>query len=205
MTEGQKYVSGLGKESIVPQEIQKWNWGAFFLNWIWGIGNSTYIALLMFVPFVNFILPFVLGAKGSKWAWQKRTWRDIEHFKRTQKKWAISGLVFWVVVLPAFIFMIEGIMKNSEAYKMSLATVQNNPQVIEVIGSPIESGFFVSGSVQTSGSSGEAELNYKIIGPNGEGITYVAAKKKLGKWNIVELATYFEDIDKRIDIIKPQQ
>ena len=54
-------------------------------------------------------------------------------------------------------------MKSSEAYKISLATVQNNPAVIETIGSPIESGFFVSGSVQTSGSSGEAELNYKII------------------------------------------
>jgi hypothetical protein len=150
-------------------------------------------------------MPFVLGAKGSKWAWQKRTWRDIEQFKRTQKKWAISGLIFWFVVIPAFIFTVGGIMKNSEAYKMSLATVQNNPEVIEIIGTPIESGFFVSGSVSTSGSSGEAELNYKIIGPRGEGITFVVAEKELGKWNIIELATYFEAIDKRIDIIEPQQ
>lgn len=204
MSEEQKYVSGLGKESIVPQEIQKWNWGAFFLNWIWGIGNSTYIALLMFVPFVNVIMLFVLGAKGSKWAWQKRTWRDIEHFQRTQKKWAISGVILWFVVFPAVFFLFGGMMKNNEAYKISLATVQNTPEVIEVIGSPIEPGFFVFGSVQTSGSSGKAELNYKIIGPNGEGSAYVAAEKKLGKWNIFELATYFGDIDKRIDIIQPQ-
>lgn len=64
--------SGLGRESIVPPEIMRWNWGAFFLNWIWGIGHSTYIALLMFVPLVNVVMPFVLGAKGSEWAWRNR-------------------------------------------------------------------------------------------------------------------------------------
>jgi len=25
----------------VPDEIDRWNWGAFLLNWIWGIGNNT--------------------------------------------------------------------------------------------------------------------------------------------------------------------
>ncbi|MCI5165641.1 MAG: hypothetical protein D3903_05980 [Candidatus Electrothrix sp. GM3_4] len=209
MEENPKYASGLGKESVVPPEIAKWNWGAFFLNWIWGIGNSTYIAFLMFVPFVGFIMPFILGAKGSEWAWQKKTWRDIDHFKQTQKKWAISGLVLCFIVFPLFIFItittINGMIKSSEAFKISLATVQNNQEVIEAIGSPIESGFFVSGSFSTSGSSGEAELNYKIIGPNGEGITYVAAEKKIGEWNIFELVTYFEALDKRIDIISPQQ
>ena len=56
--------SGQGKNSTLPPEIKGWNWGAFFLNWIWGIGNSTFIALLMFVPIVNFAMPFVLGAKA---------------------------------------------------------------------------------------------------------------------------------------------
>src|SRR5689334_653026 len=74
--------SGRGERAIVPPEIQRWNWGAFLLNWIWGIGNDTYIALLMFVPLVNFVMMFVLGAKGSAWAWRNRRWHDIEHFKR---------------------------------------------------------------------------------------------------------------------------
>jgi len=25
----------------VPAEIDRWNWGAFLLNWVWGIGNNT--------------------------------------------------------------------------------------------------------------------------------------------------------------------
>src|SRR5215813_2581633 len=58
--------SGQGERAIVPPEIRGWNWGAFLLNWIWGICNDTYIALLMFVPLVNVVMIFVLGAKGSE-------------------------------------------------------------------------------------------------------------------------------------------
>jgi hypothetical protein len=38
----------------IPAEIRLWNWGAFLLNWIWGIGNQTYIALLALIPGFGF-------------------------------------------------------------------------------------------------------------------------------------------------------
>lgn len=38
--------SGQGVAAVVPPELDRWNWGAFLLNWIWGIGNNTFIALL---------------------------------------------------------------------------------------------------------------------------------------------------------------
>ena len=67
----------------IPPELDRWNWGAFLLNWIWGVGNNTYIALLTFVPFVGIVMPFVLGAKGSRWAWRNGRWDNVEHFERT--------------------------------------------------------------------------------------------------------------------------
>jgi hypothetical protein len=33
--------SGTGKTTEVPAEIRGWNWGAFFLNFFWGIGNKS--------------------------------------------------------------------------------------------------------------------------------------------------------------------
>jgi hypothetical protein len=78
--------------NAVPAEIDRWNWGAFLLNWIWGIGNNTFIALLTLIPFVGLIMPFVLGAKGSGWAWRNGRWDSLEHFKRVQRSWAIWGL-----------------------------------------------------------------------------------------------------------------
>jgi len=90
--------SGQNAGVPIPSEIRGWNWGAFFLNWIWGIGNNTFIALLMFIPFVNFIMLFVLGAKGNEWAWKNKHWDSIEQFKRVQKKWAWAGLIIFLVV-----------------------------------------------------------------------------------------------------------
>ncbi len=208
MTEEQTYMSGLGKKSILPPELKRWNWGAFLLSWIWGIGNSVFIALLMFVPFVNFFMPFVLGAKGNKWAWQKRTWRDVDHFKSTQKKWAIWGLLFWLfwlLLIPAILFPLFGMMKGNDAYKMSLANAQNHPEVQQLLGTPIRPGLFVSGSISTSGPDGQASLQYSLTGPLGEAENYVFAYKNMGKWIVQEQAVYLESIDKRIDIIPPRR
>ena len=74
-----------------------WNWGAFFLNWIWGIGNKTYIALLMFIPFVNIVMLFMLGAKGNEWAWKNREWESVEQFKKVQKAWAVWGFILFLI------------------------------------------------------------------------------------------------------------
>jgi len=89
--------SGKGSASIVPDEVRRWNWGAFFLNWIWGIANNVYISLLCFVPYVGIIMPFILGAKGNEWAWRNKKWRNVEHFRNIQKKWTIWGLVIFVI------------------------------------------------------------------------------------------------------------
>ncbi len=86
-------VQPLNQPAEIPPELDRWNWGAFFLNWIWGIGNSAFIALLALVPFVNIVMIFVLGARGSRWAWENYPWRDAEHFRRTQRNWAIAGLI----------------------------------------------------------------------------------------------------------------
>jgi hypothetical protein len=61
----------------IPPELDRWNWGAFLLNWIWGVGNNTYIALLVFIPVFGLVMPFVLGAKGSRWAWRNGRWTAL--------------------------------------------------------------------------------------------------------------------------------
>ena len=75
----------MNKYKQVPDEIKGWSWGAFFLNWIWAIGNKTWIGFLVFVPFVGFIFLFVLGSKGREWAWKNKDWESVEHFNKVQK------------------------------------------------------------------------------------------------------------------------
>lgn len=202
MEQENQYKSGMGKESNIPPEIKGWNWGAFFLNWIWGIGNSTYIALLMFIPVVNLVMPFVLGAKGNKWAWQNRVWRDIDHFKQTQRKWAITGLLLVFILLPLFLLLISNLLKG-EAYELSLAEINSNPEVAELIGTPITPGFLVLGSIETSGPNGKASLQYSISGPKNDAEAYVHAYKEMEKWHLYQIVVFDEETQKRIDVIKP--
>jgi hypothetical protein len=80
---------------VVPPEIRRWNWGAFFLTWIWGIGNRVYVSLLSLIPLVGWVMAFVLGAKGSEWAWQNRTWPSVQRFRTVQRRWTVAGLIVW--------------------------------------------------------------------------------------------------------------
>ncbi len=113
--------SGQGKDSPVLDIVsKKFNWGAFLLSWIWGLGNRTYITLLMFVGVVLNIIPFLglvvqlglciwFGVKGNTWAWQNKQWKSIEHFHEVQKKWAIAGLIVFIifsVLIPIIVLCI---------------------------------------------------------------------------------------------------
>jgi hypothetical protein len=108
--------SGQGRLAVLPVELSGWNWGAFFLSWIWGIGNNTWIAFLTFVPIVNFIMIFVLGAKGNEWAWQNKRWNSLEHFKRVQKLWGIWGLILFLISVLFMFFIIIAALSVADAY-----------------------------------------------------------------------------------------
>ncbi len=72
--------------------VKKWNWGAFFMTWIWGLGNRTYVGLLGLIPVVNLVMAFILGAKGNEWAWKNKKWENAEQFTRVQGLWTAFGL-----------------------------------------------------------------------------------------------------------------
>ena len=87
--------SGMGKGQPLPDGVKAWSWGAFFWNWIWAIGNSTWIGLLALVPYIGFIMAIVLGFNGREWAWQNKRWDSLEHFNSVQRKWSL-----WALILP---------------------------------------------------------------------------------------------------------
>jgi|GEM_PF-531613 len=100
-------VSGAREASVLPAELEGFNWGAFFLTWIWGIGNNSIKTILFGLLISIFpITNIVLGLKGNKWAWQNKHWNSIEEFKSTQKTWAIVGLVLTLLMIPVMIFWI---------------------------------------------------------------------------------------------------
>lgn len=94
--------SGLGSASSLPSELEGVNWGAFFLTWIWGIGNRVWLSFLVFVPGGNYVMPWVLLIKGNEWAWKNKRWQSVQEFREVQRKWALIGIVLTVVGIVVF-------------------------------------------------------------------------------------------------------
>ena len=50
--------SGMGKDTNLPQEVKHFNWGGFFLTWIWGAFNASY---LTFISLAFGIITWIIG------------------------------------------------------------------------------------------------------------------------------------------------
>ncbi len=189
----------LNQPAAIPPELDRWNWGAFLLNWIWGIGNSTFVALLALIPIVNIVMIIVLGARGSRWAWQNRTWRDAEHFRRTQRNWAIAGLIVWVVSIggcAATVGSLPYILKGSDAYHMTMDAVRADERVKAAIGDDLSDNFWVGGHLNVNANgAGDAEFSIPVHGAKGKGTVYSRVVRTAGQWSMRLLVVRVDGVD----------
>lgn len=192
------------EQGAIPAELDRWNWGAFLLNWIWGIGNSTFVALLMFVPLVGLIMPFVLGVKGSRWAWRNRRWDSAEHFRRVQRSWAIWGVVIWIGVVALYGGLFVGMfyyLDHSEAYRLAVSRLQDNPEAADVLGAPISAGI-PTGGFSVSPTSGRAMFSFTAKGRKAAGQVTASAIKQNGVWSLKTLKLSVDGDSRVIDLLK---
>lgn len=87
-----------GKYPIDP--VKKFNWGAFFGTWIWGLFNRTFITLweipLLLTPVGQFSFPLICGLKGNEWAYKNKHYSDIETFHKSQRK---QARIFSIIII----------------------------------------------------------------------------------------------------------
>lgn len=89
----------------VPQEIRGLCWNGLVFSFFWALAHRLWLpALLMFVPYINFTIPFILLIKGNEWAWQKGTWQSVDEFKAKQRSWTIASMV--ILAFPALIILL---------------------------------------------------------------------------------------------------
>jgi len=116
---------------VLPDGIKGWSWGALLLNWIWAIGNRTWIGLLALIPYVGFGIAIWLGFKGREMAWRNGKWESVEHFNRVQKRWSqwgvgvmIASLVIGVlaaIAIPAYHSYANRAVENNASEEIAAA------------------------------------------------------------------------------------
>lgn len=83
--------------AVSERELNKWNWGAFLLGWIWGVFNNVYWTLIALIPIplIGLIVNIIAGIKGTRQSWENGKWRDEDfaEFAKKQRGWAIAGFI----------------------------------------------------------------------------------------------------------------
>jgi hypothetical protein len=117
--------------------------------------------------------------------WLKKYW-----------KWLIPFPLTGAVML--FVFSSLG---NSEVARMAFDRAASDHAVVQRLGQPIKRGWLTSGSINTTGPGGDADLAIPIAGPKGKGELYLSAKKAVGAWTFQSLQVQVEGDSARIDLL----
>jgi hypothetical protein len=132
---------------------------------------------------------------ASDKTWWGRNWKWVVPVGCLLPLLACGGCIAGVV------FIVFGAIRTSEPYTHSLERVQADPRVQAALGAPIEAGWMMSGQIEVSGPSGEADLSYSVAGPKGSATVYVDADKAAGEWTYNTLAVQIDETGERIDLM----
>lgn len=125
------------------------------------------------------------------------------------RKWKLLLGLFVVLALIGIagmfgiVSLVMSTIKGSDVAKEAMARAQSNPAVVQRLGAPIEEGWLVSGSVNVSTGSGDADLALPISGPKGKGTVYVTAQKSAGEWTYSLMQAAIDGSGERIDLLAP--
>src|SRR5574344_2104933 len=190
--------------------VFKFNWGAFFGTWIWGLFNKTYITLfeilLFFTPVGMLTFPLICGLKGNEWAYKNKGCPDIEVFHKSQRMQAkIFSIVMTVgmaviITLTSFfaVFMIGKYM-SVESNRAKVEQRLNNymesytKQYFTKINiTKNENKFYMSPEDWKNLDMDDKYQVYKLA------ITYAASKNGTDKYNEINKTTIYSNYNKEI-------
>jgi hypothetical protein len=104
-SEGRAVLLPSGNPRAALASVAGWNWGAFALSFLWAFSHGLplwgWVVLLAHIAAgpVGFALSLYLGAQGNELAWAHRRFRDVEHFRATQRVWQLWGLATLTIPL----------------------------------------------------------------------------------------------------------
>ena len=129
--------------------------------------------------------------------WFQRHWKGLVV--------AIIGLI--VVACIALVVSIVGLVmwsiRQSDVFRMAMTKARQNPAVVHSLGTPIDPGWVVSGSINLENDAGTANLAIPIHGPRQKAKMYLDARKRMGEWTFISLTVKTDDGD-QIELVPPK-
>ena len=143
-----------------------------------------------------------MAATPSQLQPQSQGW-FARHWKAVVGVGCLGIVILGGAFVAGIFFLVMGGIRSSDAYQQALAKANANPEVVVRLGQPIKPGWMVSGSINVSGPTGDADLAIPVSGPKGKGTIYAVAKKSAGQWTFSRLEVEIEGQPGRVDLLAP--
>ncbi len=114
-------------------------------------------------------------------------------------KWVVPAGCLSILALFALFFFT--VFRHTDVFREAVARAEANPQVRAELGEPIREGWWVSGHVRITGSSGNAALAIPLKGSRRDGTVYAVAHKSAGRWTYDTLEVAVEGQPGRISLL----
>ena len=124
----------------------------------------------------------------SRPSWVKRNW-----------KWALPlggclGLIFvFVLMIGSIFYGVTTLFEDSDPYEYAFEKINQDEQLIKVLGSPIEKDGMAQGSLNYTNGDGKADMIIPISGPKGKGTLYIHATSSDDDWTYHEIRVDITD------------
>jgi hypothetical protein len=107
----------------------------------------------------------------------------------------------FAAMIALFVFVFS-VIKRSDVYRQAFSRATADPRVITALGTPIEKGWWVIGSVKLDNDTGSANIDFPISGPKGSARVHARASYDGNTWTYSSLIVRPE-AGGEIDILHP--
>jgi hypothetical protein len=99
---------------------------------------------------------------------------------------SIITVLLMAALVALFVFVFS-VIKRSDVYREAFTRATNDPRVVAALGTPIEKGWWVIGSVHLDDTTGTANIDFPISGPKGSARVHAAASRESDAWSYSSL------------------
>lgn len=85
-------------------------------------------------------------------------------------------------------FGVSSMIKGSEPYQVAIERAQENQEVIDKLGEPINPASIPQGSINLQNDAGDCDLRIPVSGPNGDATIIVRGTRSGGIWEYDEMS-----------------
>ena len=128
-------------------------------------------------------------------SWWKRNWKWV-----VPVGGCLTAIILVVILVSSLFFGVTKIMQESQPYEYAFKLINQDEELIGILGTPIEKDGMVQGNINWVNGNKSAKMAIPIAGPKGTGTLYIDATGKGETWDYHEIRV--EVADQELDFLE---